>query len=149
MAPLPGPVEPPRWDEPGPCDCGVAPDLCAMKRFRLVAPDGRPWSDAPGADSFRQLSASLVDLERARRAAAVGVRPGDRVLVTRSPESRAALAPADLVLDGAGVVRRAGDGGAPAIGAVLQVMPWPAPGWSSPFRRAFSGLWEDEGHGSA
>lgn len=119
-------VGPPSWDEPGPCDCGVPPDLCAMKRFRLVPVDGAAPSPLPGADLFRQLSAAIVDLHEVRRSTSSEFHAGDRVVVARSPESRAALAADDLVLDRDGDVRaRAGATDDDIVGAVLMALPWP------------------------
>lgn len=118
-------VGPPSWDEPGPCDCGVPPDLCAMKRFRLVPADGAPPSTLPGADTLRQLSAAIVDMHLAARSDTPGFRAGDRVLVSRSPESRAVLGAADVVLDRDGTVRVLGTSRDSVIGAVLMAVPWP------------------------
>ena len=81
----------PAWDEPGPCDCGVPPDLCAMKAFRLSDPSAGPASLAAGADTFRQLSAAIVDLHAVRASRVRGIRAGDRVLVARRAECLAAL----------------------------------------------------------
>ena len=131
---------PPSWDEPGPCDCGVPPDLCAMKRFRLAPADGAAPSTAPGADILRQLSAAIVDLHEVRASSVPGLLPGDRVLVARSPESIATLAPGDAVLDGSGLASAHGSGGGAVAGGVLAVVPWPAIGREGAFRRTFSGL---------
>jgi hypothetical protein len=138
--PAPSESGPPRWDEPGPCDCGIPPDLCAMKRFRLTPPSGGPLSQLPGADAFRQLTASLVDLHAVRRSDLPGAYPGDRVLVARSPESIAALSPDDAVLDDSNRVCRRADADRPLLGAILQAVPWPPLGRPDSFRSTFSGI---------
>jgi hypothetical protein len=132
---------PPTWDEPGPCDCGVPPDLCAMKRFRLTPAEGAAPSALPGADIFRQLSAAIVDLHEVQASAAAGIVPGDRVLLARSPESLAALSPGDTVLDAGFTARPVGVGRDGVLGGVMAVLPWPSIGREDAFRRAFSGLW--------
>jgi len=133
----------PAWDEPGPCDCGVPPDLCAMKAFRLNDPSAGPASLAAGADTFRQLSAAIVDLHVVGSSRVRGIRAGDRVLVARRAECLAALGPDDPVLDAAGSVRplgslAPGDSGA---AAVLQVLPLSSLQQLLNPRRAFEGLW--------
>jgi hypothetical protein len=132
---------PPSWDEPGPCDCGTPPDLCAMKRFRLTPVPGAALSALPGADIFRQLSAAIVDLHRASASEVPGIAPGDRVVVARSPESLAALERGDTVLDAGGLCRPLGTCGDEPVGAILGVVPWPAIGEAGALRRTFSGLW--------
>ena len=139
--PAPGVLAPPSWDEPGPCDCGIPPDRCAMKRFSLAPPQGAAASDAFGADSFRQLTASLVDLSAVRASDTPEIRAGDRVLVARSPDSVEALAPDDLVLDEAGRAGPRGARAAPGSAAILAALPWPPLGRPRAFRRTFSGLW--------
>jgi hypothetical protein len=131
---------PPSWDEPGPCDCGVPPDLCAMKRFRLAPVEGAPASELPGADIFRQLTASIIDLHEVRASHVGGLFEGDRVLVARSPESIAALREDDVVLDASGIARAKRDARA-IVGQVLAVVPWPAIFEKGAFSRTFSGLW--------
>jgi hypothetical protein len=140
--PVPGTTAaPPSWDEPGPCDCGVPPDLCAMKSFRL-APEGPTGSSAlPGADTFRQLSAALVDVHPVKSSRARGLHAGDRVLVAASPESLRACAPDDVVLDRGGTVRRLGSEGAEVVGPVLQALPLSSAKALFNVRRIFTGLW--------
>jgi hypothetical protein len=132
---------PPTWDEPGPCDCGTPPDLCAMKRFRLAPAEGAAPSDLPGADILRQLSASIVDLHAARASEVGGIAPGDQVVVARSPESLAVLDPGDTVLDEGGLARPLGARRGDVVGAILGTVPWPPIGEAGAFRRTFSGLW--------
>ena len=134
---------PPSWDEPGPCDCGVPPDLCAMKAFRLNDPDAAPASLAAGADTFRQLSAAIVDLHAVRASRVPGIQPGDRVLVAQRAECRSALAPEDVVLDGAGQARRlaAVPAGEAITGTVLQALPLGSLQQLLEPRRHFAGLW--------
>jgi hypothetical protein len=137
----PGAVGPPSWDEPGPCDCGIPPDECTMKRFRLTPAAGAPASALPGADTFRQLTAALLDLHAVRSSEVAGVLPGDRILVATSADSRAALEEGDAVLDARGGVRPFSPGLAGVVGPVLRVVPWPLRLSAHPFRRTFSGLW--------
>lgn len=139
-----GPAALPSWDEPGPCDCGVPPDLCAMKDFQLADPASTRASLASGADTFRQLSASILDVHVVRASSVRGVRPGDRVLVARRAECRSALGPLDAVLDGDGQVRPLAALGARAAQAttVLGVLPLSSLGHVLAPRRVFAGLWE-------
>jgi len=134
---------PPSWDEPGPCDCGVPPDLCAMKSFRLNDPDAAPGSLAAGADTFRQLSAAIVDLHPVRASRVAGLLAGDRVLVAQRAECRAALGPDDVVLDRDGQAQRlrALPAGAPITGTVLQALPLGSLQHLLEPRRHFAGLW--------
>jgi hypothetical protein len=140
----PGAAPLPSWDEPGPCDCGVPPDLCAMKAFRLADPAATQASLAAGADTFRQLSASIVDLHAVRTSSVRGVRAGDRVLVARRAECRSALGPEDAVLDSAGGVRPLAARGAATheAAAVLGVLPLSSLKQVLEPRRAFAGLWD-------
>ena len=133
----------PAWDEPGPCDCGVPPDECAMKAFRLNDPSAGSASLAAGAETFRQLSAAIVDLQVVRGSRMRGLRPGDRVLVARRAECVNALGPDDAVLDGAGEARpRSSLAGREAgVAAVLQVLPLSVKQLLDP-RSAFSELWQ-------
>jgi hypothetical protein len=145
-APTPDPAAAgaaPSWDEPGPCDCGVPPDLCAMKSFRLNDPDAAPASLAAGADTFRQLSAAIVDLHPVRASRVAGLLAGDRVLVAQRAECRAALAPDDVILDSNGEARRLGalPAGAPIAGTVLQALPLGSLQQLLQPRRHFVGLW--------
>jgi hypothetical protein len=134
---------PPSWDEPGPCDCGVPPDLCAMKAFRLNDADAAPASLAAGADTFRQLSAAIVDLHPVRASRVRGIMAGDRVLVAQRAECRAALGPEDVVLDRAGQARRLGamPASEPIVGTVLQALPLSSLQHLVDPRRHFAGLW--------
>jgi hypothetical protein len=134
----PGTIAPPDWSEPGPCDCGIPPDECTMKRFRLAPEDGAPPSDLPGADSMRQLTAALLDLHRVRKSGVAGIERGDRVLVARSSESQAELLPGDAVLDTAGEVRNYAPGNPGLLGPILRVVPWPIRLSAHPFRKTFS-----------
>jgi len=147
-SPMPGlepstAAAPPSWDEPGPCDCGVPPDLCAMKAFRLNDPDAAPASMAAGADTFRQLSAAIVDLHTLRASRVPGLRAGDRVLVAQRAECRAALGPEDVVLDRSGEARRLAvvPAGEPIAGTVLQALPLGSLQQLLEPRRHFAGLW--------
>jgi hypothetical protein len=145
-APDPDPATagpPPSWDEPGPCDCGVPPDLCAMKAFRLNDADAAPASLAAGADTFRQLSASIVDLHRVRASRVRGLQPGDRVLVAQRAECRATLGPEDVVLDDSGQALRLGvlPAGARITGTVLQALPLASIQQLLDPRRSFAGFW--------
>ena len=112
----------PAWDEPGPCDCGVPPDECAMKAFRLSDASAGSASLAAGAETFRQLSAAIVDLQVVRASRVRGLRPGYRVLVARRAECVDALGPDDAVLDGAGEAR------------ARSAASWLGPPCCSPFR---------------
>jgi hypothetical protein len=137
---VPTSAGPPSWDEPGPCDCGVAPDLCAMKQFQLLGPGGLAASATPGADTFRQLSGSLIDLQVVKASRVDGIYPGDRILVSRSEESRANLRPEDPIVDRTGVIRPLGNNRSEPIGVVLEALPWPS--WEGAgFNEIFSDFW--------
>jgi hypothetical protein len=114
-----------------------------MKSFRLNDPDAAPASLAAGADTFRQLSASIVDLCLVRASRVPGLLAGDRVLVAQRAECRAALGPDDVVLDGEGQVRRLGavPAGQPITGTVLQALPLGSLQQLIEPRRHFAGLW--------
>ena len=98
------------------------------------------FNSVPGADTLRQLSASLVDLHHVRRSSVAGIREADRVLVARSPESLAAIRMGDPILDDTGTVRSFAGAREGLVGVVLAPLPWPPLGQASAFRRTFSGI---------
>jgi hypothetical protein len=113
-----------------------------MKAFRLSDPAAGSASLAAGAETFRQLSASIVDLQVVRASRVRGLRAGDRVLVARRAECVDALGPNDAVLDAAGEARPRGSlaGQQAGAAAVLQVLPLSVNQLLNP-RSAFSELW--------
>jgi hypothetical protein len=114
-----------------------------MKAFRLNDADAAPASLAAGADTFRQLSASIVDLHRVRASRVRGLQPGDRVLVAQRAECRATLGPEDVVLDDSGQALRLGvlPAGARITGTVLQALPLASIQQLLDPRRSFAGFW--------